>query len=222
MSVSPISVISYVVAIVATVILSAYFFREYERKKLRASLAWGVGFGLYFLGQITDLYVDLYGAPAIGKAGLMGGLTVVVLAMVFLYYGTSLLFFSPSSFFREKMSVLLAVIYIIIFAYATGIIPVEGFKEQIAAPVQLLLVAPIFFAIAILFYRVSTRLAREDPRRSTILLVSAGWGIAVVHAVTFGLLLGTSAVLDTAIHSTHAISWILILYGMVLGRAARV
>ncbi|MBU7016050.1 MAG: hypothetical protein HXS44_00970 [Theionarchaea archaeon] len=221
MSVSIPSVISYSVAIAATLLLSAYFFREYATKRLRASLAWAIGLLLYAFGQISDLSVDISGEVAVGKPTLAVALIFVALGMTLFYYGTSLLFFSPGSFFREKISVIIFVIYTVFFFYLITVLPLEGLKGAVVMPIQLGTMFPIFLVIAILFYRVSERLSRDDPRRRTVTLVAVGWSLAAVNAFLRGTILGRSTTIDTAILALHAVAWLFVLYGMAIGKAAR-
>ncbi len=221
MQVSLIYAVSYVVAIVASVILSAYFLREYYNKRLRASVSWGFGFLMFAIGQANHLYSQMFGTVVLGKTVLLVATVLVFTGMVAFYYGTSLLFFRRGSFFREKMSVVLWLI-LLIFAIYLGLTfeTAEQYVEGIADPISLFVFSPIFFIMGILFYRVSGRLGRDDPRRRTILSVAAGWFFAVISSV-FIALLGRSLILDTFVHFTRLLAWILILYGMVLGKAAR-
>jgi hypothetical protein len=212
---------SYAISVVVTFVLSMYFFREYRYKKLRASLAWGIGLFLYAFTQLTDISVAVFGEMSVGKPGLVAGLVVTALGMVLFYYGTSLLFFSPGSFFREKMSALILVVYTLYFSYLVITLPVEGFREAVVAPIHIGLLVPIFLVISVLFYRVSRRLPHDDPRRRTILLVSAGWLCLVFNSGFRAFFLGYNPILDALIESLHVLAWILILYGMVLGKVAK-
>lgn len=221
MNVSMVYLISYVVAITATLFLSVFFLHEYYVKKLRASVAWGTGLLLFSITQITDLYVAEFGEIVIGKPGLMTALIVHILGMVLLYYGTSLLFSDPGSFFREKISVLIMVIYIVCFGFIVKVLPVEGFREAILAPMQLGLMTPIFLVIAVSFFRVSVKMERFDPKRLTLLLVSAGWFLVVIDSVYRGLFLGSSGISDALSNILRAFGWVFILYGMTVGKATK-
>lgn len=215
-----IAVICYVVAILATAILAGYFFREYLNKKLRASLAWAVGLFLITLALFTDLIVELFGEIAVGTLGLGIALMIVVFALSLLYYGTSLLFFSPGSFFREKFSILIICILGIYFILLLMRYQAGEFREIALTWVNALAMSPILFVIGFLFYRVSRRLNSNDPRRRTILLVSAGWFFITGNSVTRQFL-GGNQYLDSIIHLFVAIGWVLVLYGMILGKATK-
>jgi hypothetical protein len=221
MEINIIYVVSYVVAIIATLILSVYFFREYSKKRLRASLAWGIGFLLYGVTQISHLSTEIFGEITVGKLGLSAGMIAVAIGMALLYYGTSLLFFGAGSFFREKMTVIIFVIYNVYFIYAAFTYPLEGFADSVRQVFEVGFAAPVFLAIGILFYRVSARLPSGDPRKQIVRLVSAGWFGSVIDTVYLGLFLGISAVTDAAINIVHAVAWILILYGMTIGKVGK-
>ena len=213
-------VVSYVVAIIATGIISAYFFREYSLKKLRASLAWAVGLLLYMITQIGHLASSMFGDIAVGKP--MFAILLIALAVSFalLYYGTSQLFFDEESFFREKMAILIFLVCLVVFSYLLITVPTEGFADASRLPVEIIATI-LFLTIAALFYRVFRGLAPDDHRRIIILLVSAGWFLAAVDTFYLGFFEGVSRISDAGINLVHLIAWLLILYGMVLGKATR-
>lgn len=221
MTISVDYITSYAVAIGATCILSIYFLWEYVTKNLRASLAWGVGLLIFSITQIFDLYAAVYGEISMGKPVLAIALMIHLLGMILLYYGTSLLFFEPRSFFRERFSALITVMYVVYFAYVLTVLPVEGFREAVLAPVQLGLMTPIFLAIAGSFYNVSRKVGRVDPRKIILLLVAVGWTLEVIDSLYRGLFLGSSELCDATTNVLRAIGWIFIFYGMTIGKAAR-
>jgi hypothetical protein len=212
---------SSVVMAVATGLLAVFFSLEFFAKRLRATGAWACAFWFYFFGLVVDLVVLIFEEIPAGKAALFAGLMMLALAMTLFYYGTSLLFFGPGSFYREKMSILVMLIYTVYSAYLIMTLPEKGFREAVIAPIQLGLMTPIFFVIAVLFYRVSMRLAPKDPRRRTILLVAGGWFLTMVNAIGRGAATGISSSLDSVISVIGAIGWLLVLYGMALGKAAK-
>lgn len=220
-SVNIVEMVSMILLIAATTVLSVYFYREYFTKRLTASLAWAVAFTFYAFAQIVDFVIFLSGEIAIGKGGLAVGLIMIGIGMALFYYGTSLLFFSRGSFFREKIFALILVITFVYFAYLLWVLPVEGFRDAVRPYIQAGLMAPIFFIIAVLFYRVSRRLDVGDPRRQTILLVSIGWFGTVINAIGRALFLEISPSVDSLIAIIGAVAFLLIMYGMVLGKAAR-
>lgn len=212
---------SYAVAIAATFIISVYFFYEYYVKKLRSSLAWALGFFFYGIAQSSHLTADMVGEIAMGKLGFAVGIMVLIFAMILFYYGTSLLFFDEKSFFREKASFLLFLVFTAYSLYLVMVLPMEGFLKAIATPISLVLMMPIFLVMGVLFYHVCRALARDDSRRQTVLLVSMGWFLVGISSLYLGLFLGYSGISDSANYIVHVVAWILILYGMTIGKATR-
>ena len=221
MEVSPFFIGSYVVSSAATFVLFIYFLREWRAKKLRASLAWCLGFLFYFFTMVTDLAVAMIGEVSAGAAAIAFGLLVVALGVTLFYYGASLLFFSQGSFFREKLSLIILVIFTVLSIYLVVTLPTEGFRDEAAPYIQLMLMSPVFLVIAVLFYRVSTRLGADDPRRRTVLLVASGWFILLINSIYRGTYLGYSATVDAIVNLVHLAAWFMLLYGMVYGRVAK-
>ncbi len=209
------------VSLIATFILSAYFFREYVAKRLRASLAWAVGLLLYALAQTTRLYTEVFGEMTAGKPTLVAGLLVTAIAVILFYYGTSLLFFEKGSFFREKMTGIITVVFFALVAYFGLTYPLEGFKDAVMAPMSLIVIMLPKIAIAVLFYRVAANLVPGDFRRKILFLISAGWGLDSVNAFYTGLFTGISPITDSANQVLHAVAWIIILYSMIQGKVTR-
>lgn len=222
--VSMIYVVTYAVAAIATFGLAVYFIREYFIKKLSASLAWALGLGLYGFAMVTDISTKVAGEVSVGKPAIGIGLVIFTLSLTLFYYGSSQLFFSKGSFFREKMSVVIFVLFMVLNIVLLVRIPLEGFRDLAAWATELIQAAPIFLVIAILFYRVSRRLAGDDPRRRIVSLVSAGWTLAFFNAVYLGtqsVVKFESPIGDAVINLLHAVAWVFILYGMAIGKAAR-
>lgn len=213
--------VTVAVSLVATIVLSAYFFREYAAKRLHASLAWAVGLLLYALAQATRLYTELFGEVTAGKLTLVVGLLVTAIAMVLFYYGASFLFFDKGSFFRGKMTIIILVVFFALVTYLGLTVPIEGFKDAVMAPMSLIVIMLPKIVIAILFYQISAGLAPGDLRRKILFLISAGWGLDAVNAFYTGLFTGISPITDAANQILHAIAWILILYGMIQGKVAK-
>ena len=209
-----IPIASYSVSILAGSILAAYFFREYFAKRLRASLAWAAGLLLYVLIQVFDLIVQFRGEAAAGKPILVAGFLMLAFAMSLLYYGTSLLFFSPGSFFREKMTAVIMFVYFVVIVAFSLELPLEGFRAAVTPLVSIGVLFPIKVMIAALFYRVFRRLEVGDPRKQTVLLLASGWGLDGLSALLLWLI-------EPASHAMHAIAWIMILYGMTMGKVTK-
>ncbi len=214
-------VATYMIGAIATLILAVYFFREYLKKRLRASLAWAIAFLFYALGMSTDIAIALIGEVSVGKPGIAFGLLTVALSLTLFYYGTAQLFFSGGSFFREKMSVVLFLALIAFYGIIFIKLPTDGFRNLVRPFTELTFLL-VFLVIGFLFFRVSQRLPADDPRRQIILLVSSGWFLAAINAFYLGNYLEySSAIIDAGSNIVHAIGWMLILYGMAIGKAAR-
>jgi hypothetical protein len=212
--------ISYIIAIVAAILLSMYFFREYTIKKLPASLAWGIGFILYALAQSSHLVAELFGEVALGKSGYFVGLLIYAIAMTLFYYGTSLLFYNPGSFFREKAATVIFAFLALYSGYITYSFPLEGFTQIAGTYIQSIMWI-FFLIITFLFYRVTRRLPKNDPRKKVLSLVSLGWALVTIYTLYLGLLIGRWPIIDALFLIIHAVAWCMILYGMVLGKAAK-
>lgn len=210
---------TYVIAMAAGLVLSAYFFREYFAKKLRASLAWAIGLLLYSLTQIQPVLVEISGPTEVGTTTMTIGFLMLALAMTLLYYGTSQLFFSQGSFFREKMSIIIMLIFFVIIILFSSLSKPEDFIAGATALSGIIVMGPIKAIIAFLFYRVFRRLTADDPRRMTVFLLAFGWALDALTAFVFGLAL--SATIEAVTHLVHAVAWIIILYGMTAGKVTR-
>ncbi|MGD2250587.1 MAG: hypothetical protein PVF58_19505 [Candidatus Methanofastidiosia archaeon] len=215
-------IISYAIAIVAVLSLSVYFFREYSKKKLRALLAWSFGFLFYGITQIAHLSADMFGDVSMGKLGFGLGMAVLVLAVTLFYYGTSLLFFDERSFLREKMSLIILLIYSVYSAIILAVLPIEGFVKSVAAPLSLGVMLPMFIVIGAPFYLTSRRISQGDIRKRVLLLLATGWFLVAVCSAYLGTLLGLSLVTDSLVYILQVVAWALIWYGMVIGKAARI
>lgn len=211
--------ISYLIAIAVTLVLSAYFIREYRVKKLRASLAWSLGFLAWAFVMLTDLFAIFQGETIVGKPVIFFGLIVLAMSMTLFYYGTSLLFFSPGSFFREKMSILIMVSFALLSVYLVMVFQEEGFRAEAAKILQPVMTF-IFLVISVLFYRVSRRLGKGDPRRTTVLLVSIAWLLIAIQNA-YRIFVGYSMATDIIFQSLYVPGWLILFYGMILGKAAK-
>jgi hypothetical protein len=207
----------YVINAIVLLVLSGYFIREFITKRLRASLAWGIGFLLF---AIAMLNLGLLAAAEVTKPQVMFGFVLTSLMVGLLYYGASLLFFKEGSFFREKMAVIyfLAVLFVgIVLTYIT---PAEQISEQVRTP-SLALVEIAYFVIAVLFLQVSRRIPKEDPRRRTIALVSTAWWIIVIWNLYLAFFWGEYPTIEAGVLLFGTFGFLLLLYGMITGKTTR-
>lgn len=207
----------YTVNIIALFLLGGFFFREYFTKRLKASASWGFAFILYALVVINLAFLA---TGEISKSSVMVGVILTSVMMALFYYGASLLFFSEGSFFREKFAVIL---FFLIFAISSFIVIYFPTEEIVAVmrTVTTLMMATVFFLIGVLFYRVSGRLPRGDPRRRTVTLVAAAWFIVVIWLVYIAFFWGEYAIPEALVFLLGSSGFLLLLYGMTTGRATR-
>ncbi len=221
MSMSILYVISYIIAIAAVISLSGYFFREYSIKRMHASLAWSLGFLFYGIAQINHLSADVLGDVRVGKPAFAIGMMMLVFAVTLFYYGTSLLFFDEGSFYREGLPVIIFLGYSVYSVVILVELPLEGFVEAVAPFLSLGEMMPMFLVIAAPFYLTSKKLDQSDPRRHMLLLLFTGWFFVAVSSAYLGTSLGFSWVTDSMIYILQMLAWLLILYGMTIGKAAK-
>jgi len=208
----------YGVDIIACFLLVGYFTREYMVKRLRASLAWAMGF---FLFSFIIISLASYTTVAVvSRSQVLIALAFAASAVSSLYYGTSLLFFTEGSFFREKITAVFFVVVLLIGSVITYTTP----EDQLVAAVGLW-TTWIFFAfyivIGALFYRVSRKLLRRDPRRRAITLVSLAWFIVAIWNVYVGLLWGENPAVEAIMFLFGSFGFILLLYGMTAGKTTK-
>lgn len=214
-------VLSYTIAIAAVISLSGYFFREYSIKKMQASLAWSFGFLFYGIAQIAHLSADIFGDIRVGKPVFAIGMVMLVFAITLFYYGTALLFFDEGSFLREGLPVIIFLGYSVYSLVILVRLPLEGFVEGVAPLLSLGEMMPMFLVIAAPFYFTSRTLDQGDPRRHMLLLLSTGWFFVAVSSAYLGTSLGFSRVFDSFIYILQMLAWMLILYGMTIGKGAK-
>lgn len=207
----------YAVNIIASFLLAGYFIREFITKRLRASLAWGLGFTMLGIVLITLAFAV---TTVISKPALYFGFLFSATTISLLYYGTSLLFFREGSFFREKMTVILWLAVILIGWSLTYIIPADQVLERTRLPSSVINVL-IYFVIGILFYQVSRRIPKEDPRRRTITLVAIAWFIITFWNAYIGAFVGEYVLPEAIVFLFGSFGFMLLLYGMTTGKTAR-
>lgn len=208
----------YGVDIIVCFLLVGYFIREYMKKKLRASLAWAVGFLL--LSFMIISLASYTTVAEVSKLQVMVAFVLAASAVSSLYYGTSLLFFDEESFFREKITAVLFVVVVLIGSILTYITP-EG---QLVATVGFWttwVFLAFYVTIGILFYRVSRKLLRGDPRRRTITLVALAWFIVGIWNVYVGLFWGKNPAIEAIVFLFGSFGFLLLLYGMTTGKTTR-
>jgi hypothetical protein len=196
--------------------LAVYFVREFFTKRLRPSLAWAVGFGSLGVAIIAMAMTTM----EVSKSVLTAGFLLSTLTAPSLYYGASLLFFKEGSFFREKFTVIFYLVVLIVGLTVIVITPVEYLVERLTFIVQ-----PIYLfaylVIGILFLQVSRRLPTNDPRRRTITLVAAAWGIISFWVAYVLFFLYKYIALEAVVFLIGSVGFLLLLYGMTTGKTSK-
>lgn len=211
-----IRVASYAINAIACFVLGAYFAREYFAKRLRASLAWCVGFFLFGLVVLNLIFIT----TEVTKGAVYLGYLMTAVMVFGLYYGASLLFFREGSFFREKFAALYALAVLLMGWILTYVTPVEQIIERLRLP-STALYTLIFFIIAVLFLQVSRRISSGDPRKRTLTLVSTAWFILAIWQAYVGVALGEQPVIEAIVFTIGSFGFLLLLYGMTTGKTAR-
>lgn len=207
----------YGINAVALFVLGGYFIREYVRKKLRPSLAWGVGFALF---GIVVINLASLAAAGITKLLVMFGVVLTATTMSLLYYGAALLFFREGSFYREKMTVIIFLLFNAISSYIVYVVPVDRIAVQLRGPFVTGM-ALIVIVIGILFGRVMSRLPKEDIRRRTLAYVSIAWFILGMWLAYLALFWGEYPGIEAATFLLGSFGFLLLLYGMTTGKATK-
>ncbi|MBU7044921.1 MAG: hypothetical protein HXS54_00675 [Theionarchaea archaeon] len=212
-----IRVASYVINAVACFVLSVYFLRDFFTKRLRASLAWGIGFLLFGL---VVLNLILLSTAELSKSAVYFGFLLTSVMVFCLYYGASLLFFNERSFFREKMAIIYCLATLFIGLILTYLTPTEKIVETMRTPTTAMY-GILYIVITILFYQVSRRIPEGDPRRRTIGLVSLSWAIIAFwnFYIAFAWLERPS--IEAGIFLLGSFGFLLLLYGMTTGKTTR-
>lgn len=209
-----IRIATYGVNVAVCLILTIYFSKEYNQKRLRASLAWAIAFFLYALLLISMI---LMATVEITKSYLMLSYVFSALLVSLFYYGASLVFFEEKSFFRETMTILFFLTVIFLGSVLMFLLPAEEFIAKMSVPIVGVYVI-IYSVIGILFYQSSQKMPEVDPRRKSTLLVSIAWFIiAIWNAYLAGFWLENPRI-EALVFSFGSCGFILLLYGMTQGK----
>ena len=208
----------YIVDIIVCFILVGYFIREYVYKKLRASLAWAVGFTLFgFLIISLASYTTI---AEVSKFQVMMAFIFAALAVSSLYYGASLVYFDEGSFFREKMTVALFVGVLVIGSIITYITPQAQLISTMGFWTTWIFFS-VYVAIGTMFYSVASKLSKGDPRRRPIIMVALAWYIVSIWNNYVGLAWGENPAVEAGMFLFGSFGYVLLLYGMTTGKTTK-
>ena len=210
--------IFFIVRITAPLILSVCFFRDYIVRRRRTSLAWGLGF---LLSSQLSYFVVSPSSYTIAWVLSM----VLAFGMTLIYYGTSLMIFSPGSFFREKMSAIIILIFSVFSYYCANALTSNFSPEGVLFLIELALTTPIFLTMAVSFYYISRQVDSNEFLMRTYFMISVAWFLLGIISVPRGLLFSdfipfvTSSIPFLVISIVSGIAWILMVYNMIVRKA---
>lgn len=208
----------YAVNTVVCFSLVVYFAKEYMTKKLRASLAWAVGFLLFgFLIISLATYTTVV---EVSKVQVMIAFMFAAAEVSVIYYGASLVFFGEESFFREKITVIFFLAMLFIGSFLTYTTE-EGQLVQTMGFWTVWIFLAFYVVIGTMFYWVSRKVPKTDPRRRAIALVAAAWYIVAFWNSYVGLAWGENVAVEAVIFLLGSFGFLLLLYGMTAGKTTR-
>lgn len=198
-------------------ILAVYFLNRYSQEKRRVPLVWGLGFFFFGLSQVPLLAIRYFEDinTAMGFALLAAALAALSIAL--LYYGTSLLYFPMNSFMREKLSIIFFVVMMAIILMFPSIMSPETVLKSVFRVVTTGFLFPILLIMAVIFFMIWKKLEPDNPRKHSVFLV----GVALLVYSVLGTYTPTyfGSYFDWIFYSVAALVFLLLLYGMVLGKA---
>ncbi|MGD2248624.1 MAG: hypothetical protein PVF58_09475 [Candidatus Methanofastidiosia archaeon] len=213
-----IRLVCYVIDIIVCFLLVGYFIREYMIKKLRASLAWAVGFFLFSLMIISlASYTTI---DTVSKIQVMVAFVLASSAVSSLYYGAALIYFGEKSFFREKMTSIFFVGIIIIGSILTAVTDKSELVSTVGNYTNGIFLL-VYVVIGSMFFAVSRKLPGGDPRKRAINMVGIAWYIVAIWNTYVGLFWGEDPLLEAGMFLLGSFGFLLLLYGMTTGKATR-
>lgn len=178
---------------------------------------WGGGFLFFGLSQIPILTMRYFKDPTTNMEFALMGAFLAALSLALMYYGTSLIYFKKGSFFREKLSAIFFVVMTaIILTFPLVMSPQEVLK-MVFVVVASGFIFPILTIVAIIFFLIWYKLEPKNPRKPNVFLVAVAW---LMYSLLNGL---TSTyygkMFDWIFFIVATVSFLLLLYGMTLGKA---
>jgi hypothetical protein len=208
---------STIVSIGVKFLLAAYFFNIYSQKKSGVPLILGTGFSFFGLSQVPILSMRYLGDPTTDMYFALLGAFLAALSLALLYYGTSLLYFKVGSFMHKRFSVLLFVVMLVVILCFPFTLTTEAVLKHVFMVVATGFIFPILFLVAVIFFYIWMRLEPDNPRKISVFLVGAAW-------LTYSLVNGIGSfyfgtAFDWLFYTLSIIAFLVLLYGMTLGKA---
>ncbi len=214
-SIETLRLVCYIVDAFATLLLAGYFLREYMAKRLRASLAWCLGFILFTILMLQLAFFTTI--VELSKLQVMIAFTFAAALVSLLYYGGALLYFGKKSFFREKATVLFFFVVLLIGSVLTSITEEKDLIERVGPPTGIIY-GIAYVVIGTFFLQVSGKLPKEDPRRRTLTVVGLAWYIIAGWNTYVGLFFKRFPLLEPIVFLVGSFGFLLLLYGMTTGK----
>lgn len=197
--------------------LAIYFLNRYSKKRAGIPLAWGTGFFFFGLSQIPILAMRYFEDAATNMYFALLGAFLAALSLALLYYGTSLLFFTKGSFMQKKLSIIFFMVMAIIILAFPLLTTAENVLKSVFIVVATGFIFPIVLIIALLFFVIWHKLDHANPRRVNVFLVAVAWLIySVINGI--GAFYFVTA-FELIFYVLSIVSFLLLLYGMTLGKA---
>lgn len=198
-------------------VLAVYFLHRYYQKKIEIPLVWAAGFFFFGLSQVPIWAMRYFQDTTTNMYFALLGAFLAALSLALLYYGTSLLYFRKGSFMREKLSIIFFVIMTVIILAFPYVMSTESVLSTVFRVVATGFIFPILFIVAIIFFTIWHMLEPTNARKPNVFLVAVAW-------LMYSLLNGLTSTLflrhyDWVFFSIATISFLLLLYGMTLGKA---
>ncbi len=198
-------------------ILAIYFLMIYSKEKKEIPFIWGTGFFFFGLSQIPILAIRYFQDPETNMAFALLAAFLAALSLALMYFGAALLYFPKGSFMREKLAIISFVVMTAVILLFPFTMPPEAILKSVFVVVSSGFIFPMLFMVALIFFVIWRRLAPDNPRRRGVFLVA---GAMLVYSVGSGV---TSTYFGRQIDWVFAIvsivSFLTLLYGMILGKA---
>lgn len=198
-------------------VLAVYFFHKYSKVKAGVPLVWGAGFFIFGLSQIPVLAMrNLKDTDTSMYFALLAAI-LAALSLALLYYGSALLFFTKGSFMRKKLSIIFFVVMLAVIVMFPLVMTPENVLRSVFVTVAMGFIFPILFIVALIFFTIWSKLEPANPRKFNVFLVGMAW-------LMYSLLNGATSIyylrqFDWIFAIIATVSFLLLLYGMTVGKA---
>lgn len=177
---------------------------------------WGAGFFFFGLSQVPMLINRYFKDPDTTVYFALLAAFLAALSLALLYYGSALLFFTKGSFMRKKLSITLFIVMVAVIVISLVLNP-ENILKSVFVIVGVGVIFPVVFIIAVIFFIIWYKLEPTNPRKFNVFLVAFAW-------LLYSLLNGATTIFyleqfDWVFPLIATISFLLLLYGMTVGKA---